>query len=162
MKISANKDPGGGFTIAFGDLTVTLDADEVRQLQAKLREATGAAPPADLLRRLVRRIKAANDPGIQALLGVAAEDDILILLKLGERDIGLRTKLYRNMSTRARALYQEDLAFKFKQGVPRDTLAGALTRLDGHIADLARDGALAFASDDPAGDPSDRPGPSSA
>ncbi len=145
MKISARRDSGGRFTVAFDDLRITLDDAEVRLLLAKLKEVAGSIPPAESHRRLVAQIKAANDPGIQALLRTAAEDDLLVLLKLGERDIGLRAKLYGNMSPRARAMFQEDLAFKFKDGVPKGQLALSLARLHRTLAALGRDGVFTVA-----------------
>lgn len=147
MKISVGKTPQGAITLAFDDTRVSLSLAETKVLLLELTrvllpQATVAPNPTAKAEQLVAQIKAAKDLGIQKLLRVADHDDLLVLLKFGEKDPGLTTKIYGNMTAKSRQIYAEDLAYRFKEGVPEDLLGKATARLAAAVRDLESEGTL--------------------
>lgn len=147
MKISVGKTPQGAITLAFDETRVSLSLGETKVLLLELTrvllpQAAVAPNPAVKAGQLTARIKAANDLGIQKLLRVAEHDDLLVLLKFGEKDSGLIAKIYGNMTEKSRKIYAEDLAYRFKEGVPEDLLGKASSRLAAAVRDLENDGVL--------------------
>ncbi|GAB6051766.1 hypothetical protein JCM17960_05860 [Magnetospira thiophila] len=144
MKITATKSAKNDYLLTFDDTRVPLNDAEVKLLLAQLKKLVGGteAPPEKMQAQLLALIKAADDLGLQALLQGAESDDVLILLKVGEADAALRARLFNNMSNRARQVCEEDMAFKFKNGVPQAQLSTALARLTRSIAVLKKEGRL--------------------
>ena len=91
---------------------------------------------------ICRRLRAANDTGIQALLRSAAHDDILVLLHSSEQDAALKEKLYSNMSGNSIKMYVEDLLFEFREGVPGYRFDSAMLRLIDTVEAMTRAGTL--------------------
>ncbi|WP_316978352.1 FliG C-terminal domain-containing protein [Shumkonia mesophila] len=148
MKISVEKAPQGGVTLAFDDTCVALNAAETKTLLLELTRALVPGPAvAVTARKLAERvadlIKAGGDIGIQRLLRVAEHDDLLVLLKFGEGDARLLARIYGNMTEKSRRIYAEDLAYRFKDGVPEDLLGRAANRLAVAVRDLEEEGAFA-------------------
>lgn len=147
MKISVGKTPQGAITLAFDETRVALSLAETKVLLLELTrvllpQAAPAPSPMVKAEQLAARIKIANDLGIQKLLRVADHDDLLVLLKFGEKDAGLGAKIYGNMTAKSRKIYAEDLAYRFKEGVPEDLLGKAASRLAAAVRDLENEGTL--------------------
>lgn len=145
MKISVAKAPEGRVTLAFDDTRVTLDAAETKVLLLELTRVL--MPPAAVsapkrAAALAARLKAAKDLGIQKLLRVADHDDLLALLKFGEADDALRARIYGNMTEKSRKIYAEDLAYRFRDGVPEELLGQAADRLAAALRDIEDEGIL--------------------
>jgi flagellar motor switch protein FliG len=96
-----------------------------------------------LAERVADLIKAGGDIGIQRLLRVADHDDLLVLLKWGEGDTKLLARIYGNMTEKSRRIYAEDLAYRFREGVPEELLGRAANRLAVAVRDLEEEGAFA-------------------
>lgn len=148
MKIGITKD-GDGFVLALDAARVRLGEADMRTLLVQVTQAL--VPGADLglsaearAREFMERLKRANGPGIQTLLRVAAEDDILVLLKAGEGDRAFLDKLYGNMSDKSRRMFAEDLAFKFPDSVTQPDVAKAVGRLMRIVDELEKKGSLSF------------------
>lgn len=147
MKITANKTSANTFRIAFGDTHIALDA---RQLKKLLAEIVGViapdigvrANPRETFNALCATLKAASAVGVQKFILSAEDEDILILLKMGEDDASLIETLYANMSARARKMYEEDLSFRFTEGVPKADMRRAMENLSQLNQKLHDDGIL--------------------
>ncbi|CCQ72442.1 FliG C-terminal domain-containing protein [Magnetospira sp. QH-2] len=148
MKISAKALGKNQYLLAFDDARVTLDQSDLKQLLAQLNKLVsgGAVTPDKVQAHLIALIKAADNLGLQALLHASEPDDILMLLKAGEADKTLKDRLFANMSERARRVVEEDLAFKYKDGVPHAHLSVALARLSRTITALRGEGRLSIQS----------------
>ena len=147
MKISVGKTPEGAIMLAFDGTKVTLNMAETKVLLLELTrvllpQASVAPNPTAKAEQLAARIKAANDLGIQKLLRVADHDDLLVLLKFGEQDQALAAKIYGNMTAKSRQIYAEDLAYRFKEGLPEDLLGKATARLATAVRNLETEGTL--------------------
>ena len=145
MDITVTKTGEDAYTVSIGDTEVVLDGNDLKRL---LREGAKYLAPApadeasleEKTARFVRRIKAADDIGIQKLLGIADHGDVLVLLKTAEGDEELLGKLHGNMSARSRMMCEEDLAFKFKDNVPDADLETAIGRLSEAANELEKQG----------------------
>lgn len=151
MKISAVKTPQGSVTLAFDDTRVTLNATETKTLLLELTRVLVPGPAVAITaRKLAERvadlIKAGGDIGIQRLLRVADHDDLLALLKWGEGDTALLARIYGNMTEKSRRIYAEDLAYRFKEGVPEELLGRAANRLAVAVRELENEGAFSAGS----------------
>lgn len=148
MKISVGKTPEGAIVLAFDGTQVSLNMAETKVLLLELTKvllpqgAAIAPNPGAKAEALAGRIKGANDLGIQKLLRVADHDDLLVLLKYGEKDAALTNKIYGNMTAKSRKIYAEDMAYRFKEGLPEDLLGKATSRLSAAVRDLEGEGAL--------------------
>lgn len=139
MKIAVRKTGPETFGVALGDLQATLSTVDLTLLVTEATRAlhAGQGGAADFAQRL----REASDVGIQALLRTAAEDDLLVLLKLCEKDRTLTDLLLRNMSERSRKLLLEDLSFKFRdQGLSASAATAALARLAQAVRSLEDQG----------------------
>jgi len=149
MKISVEKSGDGNFTLSFGDTRISLSEADLAALSA---EINGLHPPgarstdngADLAGALLGRLKHAEDVGIQSFILASNEEDILVLLKAAEDDAGLLAKFYDNMSERSRKLHVEDLAYKFKAGIPDHARTAAFARLLRTARRMEEEGTLVF------------------
>lgn len=147
MKISIRKLGPDHFGLLFDgqqvmlntvDLTLLL-TEATRALHPGAAAASSANPAADFAQRL----RSATDVGVQALMRTAAEDDLLILLKLCERDQHLTDLLLRNMSDRARKMMLEDLGFKFRDhALSPEAASAALARLAQAVKALEHQGVV--------------------
>lgn len=149
MKISVTKAAPDVYVLTIDETEVALDGSALKTLLVEVTRVLAptadiAATDEDRARNFARRIKNANDMGIQKLLLVCDHDDLLVLLKLGEQDKALLRKFYGNMSDRLRKIFAEDLAFKFKDGVPRGRIRDAVDRLSRTARDLEGEGTLVY------------------
>jgi len=156
MKISVKKVSSDTFAITFGDVVVALSETEVRTLLLQLTRTISPELAARRARRLaggdgpnyrdfMRRLRNANDIGIQALLRSVSTDDTLILLKLGEKSELLQKKLFSNMSDKSAQMFTEDLSYKFPDDLVPDTMAReALRRIITEAEKLEARGTLTY------------------
>ncbi len=156
MKISVKKVSSDTFAISFGDVVVALSEAEVRTLLLQLTRTISPELAARRARRMsggggpdyrgfMRRLRNANDIGIQALLRSVSTDDTLILLKLGEKSELLQKKLFSNMSDKSAQMFTEDLSYKFPDDLVPDTMArDALSRIMEEAEKLEARGTLTY------------------
>ncbi|MBL6946248.1 MAG: hypothetical protein ISR47_06405 [Rhodospirillales bacterium] len=151
MKISVSKTEQGAIAISFDETKVALNMAETKTLLLELTKVL--IPGASLARTaesraedLVRKIRTANDVGIQKFLRVAEHDDLLVLLKFGENDSQLTGKIYGNMTEKSRKIFVEDLTYRFQEGVGDDNLAKAVNRLAVTTRQLEEDGSFVYAA----------------
>jgi hypothetical protein len=149
MKIVAKQVAPDVYALVFDDVEVALERDDLKRLL--LQVTTLLAPgkvvkksAAETLKDFLRSLKNANDVGIQKFLRVAKQDDILVILKVGEADEGFTRKLYGNMSERSRKMFVEDLTFRYKEGVPEEHVRDSLERLMRTAKELRDEGTLVF------------------
>lgn len=127
--------------------SVSMDAEAARRLAEQLAQLLNSGSAVDESDRTIgflRGLGTANDVGIQNLLRAAADDDVLVLLKLTENQPAVTRKLYDNMTERSAKIYAEDLQFKFQDALPETVAAEALDRLSKIASELAGDGTLTF------------------
>jgi len=148
MKISAHKVAFDVYALNFDDTEVELDDKEIKKLLLEVLQmlAPGGSTKKDDTRSkdFMRHIKNANDVGIQKLLLVGDHDDLLILLKAGELDEILQDKFFNNMSDTNRKVFEEDLIYQFKDGVPKPRTKKAINRLIKIAKDLEVEGTLVY------------------
>jgi hypothetical protein len=152
MKISVARTPQGNVTLAFDDTRIALDAAETKTLLLELTRVLTPGPAVAatarrLAERVAERVKTTGDIAIQRLLRIAEHDDLLALVKFGEADPALLARIYGNMTEKSRRIYGEDLAYRFREGVPDDLLGRAANRLAVALRDIEGDDAF----------PADRP-----
>lgn len=150
MKISVGKKDAGSISISFDQTKVELNMAETKTLLLELTKvllpgASAAKKPADRAGVLVRKIRAANDVGIQKLLRVADHDDLVALLKFAENDEQMTGKIYGNMTEKSRKIFVEDLSYRFKDSISDEDLGRAVTRLAVTTRQLEDDGSLVYA-----------------
>ena len=148
MKIFAHKVAPDVYTLNFDDTEVELDGKEIKKLLLEVMQmlAPGGFTKKEDTRRkdFMRDIKNANDVGIQKLLLAGDHDDLLILLKAGELDEILQDKFFSNMSDTNRKMFEEDLIYQFKDGVPKPRTKKAINRLIEIAKDLEVEGTLVY------------------
>ncbi|MEO5338294.1 MAG: hypothetical protein H7841_15590 [Magnetospirillum sp. WYHS-4] len=153
MKISVRRIGTETFGVVLDDTQMVLNTVDLTLLVTEatraLRPGSGGGdegqPAGGLAAEFARRLRQASDVGIQALLRVAAEDDVLVLLKLCERDRALADLLLRNMSERSRKMLLEDLSFKFRdQALAPAAATAALGRLAQMVRHLEEQGVKVF------------------
>ena len=160
MKITVKKVSPDTFALNFNDVTVALNEVEIRTLLLQLtrtispelaiRRARGSGHDGPDYRAFMRRLRCANDIGIQALLRSVSTDDTLVLLKLGEKSELLQKKLFSNMSDRSAQMFTEDLSYKFPDDMVPDTMArDALKRIMKEAKKLENRGTLIYEEDEP-------------
>lgn len=146
MKISARRSDDGTFTLKFDQTDVALSTADLKTLLMQVtRLLTPDAMKADAsavesAAKLAATLKGATDIEIQAFIQAAGEDDILVLLKLGEEDEALLGKLYGNMTENMRRLFEEDMGFKYGDGIPDGPAKTAIREMQATIRKLAADG----------------------
>ncbi|MBL6932611.1 MAG: hypothetical protein ISR45_06640 [Rhodospirillales bacterium] len=148
MKISARKVAPDVYAINFDDTEVVLEGKEIKMLLLEVMQtlAPGGATKKEDTRAkdFMRHIKNANNVGIQKLLLVADHEDLLILLKTGELDTVLQEKFFSNMSDNNRKMFEEDLIYQFRDGVPGPKVKQAINRLIETAKDLEVEGSLNY------------------
>ncbi|MBC8267618.1 MAG: hypothetical protein H8E36_02615 [Rhodospirillaceae bacterium] len=148
MKISARKVAPDVYALNFDDTEVVLEGKEIKMLLLEVMQtlAPGGSTKKEDTRSkdFMRRIKNANDVGIQKLLLVADHEDLLVLLKNGELDEMLQDKFFSNMSDKNRKMFEEDLVYQFKDGIPAQRAKQAIKRLIETAKDLEVEGSLTY------------------
>ncbi len=152
MNITIKKSGDDAFELAFDDTKVTLASSDIKNL---LLEATkilmpgGAAvsKPDVRAKNFAKKFQNAEDVGVQNFIREANPDDLLVLLKVVEKDGAMLQKFYSNMSDRLRKMMEEDLAFKFKEDVPPEKIAASLNGLIRTARELEKKGSLALEED---------------
>ena len=149
MKITVTRPNPSRFELRFDDTTVVLDGSETKTLLLELTKhlVPGNRPASaqeNRFRSFARKLCQADDVGVQTLLLKADADDILVILKAGEDDSQLRGRIYANMTEKARIIAEEDLRYKFREGVGEDRITAATERIERIVKDLVEDGVLRF------------------
>jgi hypothetical protein len=148
MKISARTVSPDVFALNFDDIEVVLKGKEIKTLLLEVMQtlAPGESTKNETTRSkdFMRRIKNADDVGIQKLLLVADHEDLLVLLKNGELDEMLQDKFFNNMSDKNRKMFEEDLIYQFKDGLPAERARQAIERLIKTAKDLELEGSLTY------------------
>jgi len=147
MKISVKSVTEGAYTLSFDETEVVLDEENIKDLLLQITKIMlpiyGGADNAERkTKELTRLMKSADNIGIQKVIGISREDDILVFLKTVEEDEELLKKFYSNMSERLRKMIVEDLNYKFKEDEPEDIDASAFVRLIRIAKDLQERGLL--------------------
>jgi len=150
MEISARKVASDAYSLNFDGTEVILSGAEIKEL---LLQITGILLPhgsdqgtREMTLSFIRHIKGANDVGIQKFMRVANEDDILILLKVGEDDDDLLNKFYDNMTKLSRKVFTEDINYRFKEAISQTRVRRAVERLIRTADELEDEGSLTFAN----------------
>ncbi len=142
MRIHVSKDNSGTFVISFDELMITLSGKDLKILLLEIMQAFGSSGRDAIKQtnfdRFFARVKEADDVSLQTFIQVAQHDDMVILVKLAERDDAVRQRLFHNMSPNNRKIFQEDAEFRFKENVPSDHADLALLRLT-QVCDTLRD-----------------------
>ncbi len=148
MKIEVKQAAPDVFSLTFDGTEIALEGRDLKNLLLQvtkvLAPAVAAAKPEDRSRDFLRQMKNANNIGIQKFLMSSDQKDVLVLLKVAEKDQVLLDKFYGNMSERLRKILAEDLAYKFKDGVSPGQINSAFTRLMETAASLEKSGTLAY------------------
>ncbi len=147
MDISVNQDNDKNFELVFDKTTIPISIGEMERLHYQLSNILRPTTVQEKKTRhqaFLDKLKFAEDSGIQALLRTVAHDDILVLLHASEQDMMLKKKLYGNMSENSMKIYEEDLVFQFREGLPDYRLDEAMTRLLKTAERLAQEGNLKF------------------
>jgi flagellar motor switch protein FliG len=144
MRIQVSKDKTGTFVISFDDQMITLSGKDLKILLLEIMQAFGStgrdAIKQTSYERFFARVKEADDVSLQTFIQVAQHDDMVILVKLAEKDGAVQDKLFHNMSPNNRKIFQEDAEFRFKEEVPPDHADLALLRLTQVCDSLREDG----------------------
>lgn len=144
MRIHVSKDKTGTFVISFDDQMITLSGKDLKILLLEIMQAFGStgrdAIKQTSYERFFARVKEADDVSLQTFIQVAEHDDMVILVKLAEKDGTVQQKLFTNMSPNNRKIFQEDAEFRFKEEVPADHADLALLRLTQVCDSLRADG----------------------
>ena len=156
MKIHAKQVAPGVYSVSFGETEVILEGSEVKTLLMQLMQVLTPGKDGvpviskDETRRLdfLKHIKNANNVGIQKLLLVADHHDLLTLLKSTEEDAAMHEKFFSNMSDNNAKMFEEDLSFEFREGLPDKRRRDGLDRLIKLTRDLEMDGDLEFEKPD--------------
>lgn len=142
MRIHVSKDKTGTFVISFDDTMVTISGKDLKVLLLEIMQAFGStgqdAIKQTSYEQFFARVKEADGISLQTLIQIAEHDDMVMLVKLAERDETVLQKLFLNMSDNNRKIFQEDAEYRFKEDVPPDQADLALLRLT-QICDTLRD-----------------------
>lgn len=147
MKIFVKNVAEDGYSLSFDGVEVVLDEENIKDLLLQITKIMlpiyGGADNAERkAKELTRLMKSADDIGIQKVIGISREDDIVVFLKTVEEDEDLLNKFYGNMSERLRKMIVEDLNYKFNEDEPEDIDASAFVRLIKIAKDLRERGLL--------------------
>lgn len=146
MKISARRAEDGAFTLKFDQTEVVLTVTDLKQL---LLQVTRLLTPDNMkadasaekdAAKLAETLKGATDIEIQAFIQASGEEDVLVLLKMCEEDQPLLDKLYGNMTENMRTLFEEDLGFKYSDGIPNGPAITSIRGMNKALRALAADG----------------------
>ena len=153
MKITARKVAPDVYSVSFDETEIVLEGGEIKAL---LRQLMLVMTPVDTndvkvvnkddrkRTEFLNRICNANDVGIQKLLLIADHKDLLAMLKCGEKNTALYKKFFSNMSTNNTKMFNEDLAFEFRDGLSDKPRQDSLDRLIKLTRQLEQDGDLVF------------------
>ncbi len=138
MEVSVTKLASESYRLRLGDTEIDVAEADLKVL---LLQIAKLVPPGagfeksaeEQTREFMSLIGAAGDVAIQKFLLLADNGDILVLLKVAENDRALHEKLYANMSERSRKIFAEDVAYKYKDGVPSSEVGAAIGRLMGVV-----------------------------
>lgn len=149
MKVSVKKTQNGVFALSIDECVHTLNAQDMKRLlMDAIRALTpGALPtlsPSEEAHELGKRLKSANDAGLQKLIVLSGDDDMLMFLKCTEDDTALHEKLFVNMSERKHKMLSEDLMYRFPEGLDDAVLGDAVVRLIDLANHLHNDGTLEY------------------
>jgi len=153
MKINAKEVAPDVYSVSFGETEIILQGSEVKILLMQLMQvlAPGAAGGEAVTstqdrKRLdfLNKITNANDVGIQKLMLVADHQDLLALLKSTEDNTAIHTKFFNNMSNNNAKMFNEDLTYEFRDGLPDKRRREALDRLIKQAHELELDGDLVY------------------
>lgn len=149
MKIEVKKTAPDVFSLAFDGVEIALESKDLKNLLLQVTEmlAPGGAPAKsgeERARDFLRQFKMANDIGVQKFLLATDQSDVLVLLKVAEKDKPLLDKVYANMSERLRKILAEDLAYKFKNGISSAQINAAFSRLIPAAVSLEKSGVLFY------------------
>jgi len=147
MSISVRRLENDKFHLSINGNDVVLDGPAYRSLVAEmtalLRKPDGRGSD-DETREFLLNIRRGSDVGIQALLLVADQDDVVALLKASEKDEKAQTKLLANMGETSRKIFVEDVNFRYANGIPDGELNNAIHRLSATVREIEKDGVLVF------------------
>lgn len=147
MSISVRRLENDKFHLSINGNDVVLDGPAYRSLVADmtalLRKPDGRGSD-DETREFLLNIRRGSDVGIQALLLVADQEDVVALLKASEKDEKAQTKLLANMGETSRKIFVEDVNFRYANGIPDGELNNAIHRLSATVREIEKDGVLVF------------------
>jgi len=153
MKINAKEVAPDVYSVSFGETEIILQGSEVKTLLMQLMQilTPGGAGGETVTntqdrKRLdfLNKITNANDVGIQKLMLIADHQDLLALLKSAEDNTALHTKFFNNMSNNNAKMFNEDLTYEFREGLPDKRRREALDRLIKLAHELEMDGDLVY------------------
>jgi hypothetical protein len=146
MRIEIRKTASGSYIVQLGEAMARLEEPDMKALAVAAAKALGGAGAAadGGMSDLVARLAAADDVGVQILLGKAKHDDIVALLKAAESHDATLKKLYGNMSPNNRKVCVEDLTFRFKSPPPASVFRDAAARLNRQIKLIEAEGVRMF------------------
>ena len=147
MDISVNQCSDETFELVLDETTIPISIGDMECLHyqlSKILRPTTVQEKKARHQAFLAKLRYAEDSGIQALMRRVSHDDLLVLLRVSERDVTLKKKLYSNMSENSTKIYGEDLVFQFRQGLPDYRLDEAMTRLLKTAESLAEEGTLNF------------------
>lgn len=137
----------GSYVLTIGDNRIDMDGADMRALLEEIASAIAvdvSTGPGPVTRAFLDRLRSARDVGVQALLHVAAHEDVVALMKAAEEDTRALDKLHANMSGNARKMFEEDVAFRFREGVPGSVIDAAIRRLEQAVRTLENEGTPVF------------------
>ncbi|MEK9753113.1 MAG: hypothetical protein VW338_07890 [Rhodospirillaceae bacterium] len=109
MRVHVSKDKTGTFAISFDDQMVTLSGKDLKILLLEIMQAFGTtgrdAIKQTSYERFFARVKEADDISLQTFIQVAQHDDMVILIKLAEKDAVVQDTLFHNMSSSNRKIF---------------------------------------------------------
>lgn len=147
MEISVTRVAPQGYQLRIGEDEFAISEAELKALLAQASELLlPVAPPPSperLAREFAKVLRKADGRAVQKLLRLADNADILVLLKAAEQERAITEVLYANMSERSRKIFAEDLAYKFKDGVPAADVGAALARLTRTVRQILEEGTSA-------------------
>ena len=149
VDIKINRIARGVYDLALGPTELRLALDDLRLLKAELDRVLApeaAAQRNARHRAFLMKLVTAGDAGIQALLRRAGHDDSVVLMAAAAEMEELKAKLEANMTEKAARLLNEDMAFRYADGVPEGEMAAAMTRLLDAARALEEDGLMVYAA----------------
>lgn len=156
MNISIKQVAPDVFALTFDDTTVAVDERDLKTLLIRVTRfllpdgdkpqtpVHVPKPQTETYRELLDRLRRGNDIGLQALILAVGHDDMLALLKFGERETAFMQRLFGNMSDRSATMFEEDLPVKFKDGLPETVLEAAMKRIIAEVHRLEDEGVLLY------------------
>ena len=147
MDISVNQGDEETFELVFDETIIPISIGDMERLHYQLSNILRPTTVQEKKARheaFLAKLRFADDSGIQALIRKVSHNDILVLLHVSEQDVVLLKKLHGNMSENSIRIYEEDIVFQFREGLPDYRLDESMTRLLKTAESLAKDGTLKF------------------